>query len=127
MQVGSVVTGLVTKIVPFGAFVDIDGVTGLVHVSQISEDYVEHPEEVLSVGDEVTALVRRVEPHTGRVALSIRALERAQKAMQRNTKLKALRGKEDDRLPDHVQVGLHSGVCNIPVCKQGSGLRGLEE
>jgi ribosomal protein S1 len=75
MQEGTIVTGVVTKLAPFGAFVDIGGVRGLVHISQIKDGYIAAIEEELCVGEEVTAQVLSVEPQTGRVTLSMMALE----------------------------------------------------
>jgi len=75
LQVGSRVRGIVSTITDFGAFVDIGGVDGLLHVKDISWKHIERPSEVLKLGQEVEVLIERIEPQRGRVALSMKALE----------------------------------------------------
>ena len=71
---GQIVTGVVTKLAAFGAFVEIEeGVDGLVHISQISDDRVEKVRDVLDVGQDVTARVIRIDNAERRIGLSIRA------------------------------------------------------
>jgi len=71
--VGSVVTGRVTRLAPFGAFVELEaGVEGLVHLSELSSDRVSRADEVLNVGEEVKVKVLRVRPHDRRIGLSLR-------------------------------------------------------
>ena len=73
--VGSVVKGKVSKIASFGAFVELeDGVDGLVHISQISDQRVEKVKDVLDVGQEVEARVVKVDRGERRIGLSIRAM-----------------------------------------------------
>ncbi|MCY7196948.1 S1 RNA-binding domain-containing protein [Streptococcus dysgalactiae] len=72
---GAVVTGTVARLTSFGAFIDLGGVDGLVHISQISHKRVENPKDVLSVGQEVTVKVLEVNAADERVSLSIKALE----------------------------------------------------
>jgi len=67
--------GTVSSIVNFGAFVDLGGVDGLVHVSELSWRHVEHPSEVVSVGDEVEVEVLDVDLERERVSLSLRATQ----------------------------------------------------
>ncbi|MDP4160398.1 MAG: S1 RNA-binding domain-containing protein, partial [Bacillota bacterium] len=72
-QVGSMVTGKVVRIVPFGAFVQLaDGVDGLVHISQIADHRVNKVDDVLKVGDMVSAKVIECKPEEKRISLSIR-------------------------------------------------------
>jgi small subunit ribosomal protein S1 len=68
-------TGTVSSIVNFGAFVDLGGVDGLVHVSELSWRHVEHPSEVVSVGEEVEVEVLDVDLDRERVSLSLRATQ----------------------------------------------------
>jgi predicted RNA-binding protein with RPS1 domain len=75
MRRGEVLEGKVSSITDFGAFVDIDGVDGLVHVSEISRARLEHPSEKLSVGDEVRVKILKIADGGKRVSLSIKALE----------------------------------------------------
>ncbi len=73
---GTVITGKVARMAAFGAFVELEpGVDALLHVSQISKERVEKPENVLSIGQEITAKVVDVNAEAKKISLSIRALE----------------------------------------------------
>uniref|UniRef100_A0A7C1JUG9 30S ribosomal protein S1 n=1 Tax=Thermomicrobium roseum TaxID=500 RepID=A0A7C1JUG9_THERO len=72
LREGETRRGRVTSIADFGAFVDIGGADGLVHLSEISWTRVKHPSEVLRVGDEVDVMVLSVNPEQRKIALSIR-------------------------------------------------------
>ncbi len=72
---GDVRAGRVTSLADFGAFVNIDGADGLVHLSEISWERIEHPREVLSVGQEVDVKVIGVDRERKRIGLSIRQLQ----------------------------------------------------
>ncbi|NLG87753.1 MAG: bifunctional 4-hydroxy-3-methylbut-2-enyl diphosphate reductase/30S ribosomal protein S1 [Clostridiaceae bacterium] len=75
-SVGDEVTGKIVRLVPFGAFVELeDGVEGLVHISQISNVRLGKPDEVLSVGQEVKMKVLEVNPDLKKISLSIRDVE----------------------------------------------------
>ncbi|SDL65977.1 30S ribosomal protein S1 [Sediminibacillus halophilus] len=79
VQPGSVVTGTVKRLVNFGAFVEVfPGVEGLVHISQISNQHIGTPQEVLDVGQEVQVKVLDVNEQDQRMSLSIKELEREQ-------------------------------------------------
>ena len=74
-QVGAIVKGKVSKVASFGAFIELeDGVDGLVHISQLSDQRVEKVKDVLDVGQEVEARVIRVDRGERRIGLSIRAM-----------------------------------------------------
>jgi len=94
-NVGDVVDGLVTKTVPFGAFVSItDGVEGLVHVSEIAMHHVESPELELSVGQAVKVKITEIDGDRRRISLSIKQAtpeweQRAQWAEERRTRKKS--------------------------------------
>ncbi len=75
LSVGYQVSGKVTRIESFGAFVDIGGVEGLVHVSQISRKRVEDPNELLKVGQMIDAQIVKIEEGGKRIGLSMRVLE----------------------------------------------------
>jgi small subunit ribosomal protein S1 len=78
-HVGQLVKGKVSKLASFGAFVEIeDGVDGLVHISQISEDRVQKVRDVLQVGREVEARVIKIDPIERRIGLSIKAAKLAE-------------------------------------------------
>ena len=72
---GEVRKGRVTSLADFGAFVNIDGADGLVHLSEISWERIQHPNEVLKVGDEVQVKVISVDRDRKRIGLSIRQLQ----------------------------------------------------
>jgi len=74
LSVGDVVTGTVRSMRSFGAFVDIGGVDGLLHVSEIGFGNVNHPREALSVGEELDVQVIRIDAENQRVALSRKRL-----------------------------------------------------
>jgi small subunit ribosomal protein S1 len=75
LQEGTIKTGRVTSLADFGAFVNIDGADGLVHLSEISWERIEHPSEVLKVGQEVKVKVIAVDQERKRIGLSIRQLQ----------------------------------------------------
>jgi len=72
---GQVRSGVVSSIVNFGAFVDLGGVDGLVHVSELSWKHIDHPSEVVEVGQEVTVEVLDVDLDRERVSLSLKATQ----------------------------------------------------
>ncbi len=72
LQEGDIRTGRVTSLADFGAFVNIDGADGLVHLSEISWERIEHPNEVLKVGQEVEVKVISVDRERKRIGLSLR-------------------------------------------------------
>ncbi|MDR0960560.1 MAG: 30S ribosomal protein S1 [Propionibacteriaceae bacterium] len=75
LQKGQIRKGVVSSIVNFGAFVDLGGVDGLVHVSELSWKHIDHPSEVVEVGQEVTVEVLSVELDRERVSLSLKATQ----------------------------------------------------
>ena len=75
LQKGQVRSGVVSSIVNFGAFVDLGGVDGLVHVSELSWKHIDHPSEVVEVGNEVTVEVLDVDFDRERVSLSLKATQ----------------------------------------------------
>ena len=75
LEEGAVHTGRVTSLADFGAFVNIEGADGLVHLSEISWERIKHPNEVLEVGQEVDVKVISVDRDRKRIGLSIRQLQ----------------------------------------------------
>jgi small subunit ribosomal protein S1 len=75
LEKGQVCTGHVISLADFGAFVDIGGADGLVHLSEISWKRISHPKEVLKIGQEVQVKVLDIDPERKRISLSIRELE----------------------------------------------------
>lgn len=75
LEVGQATDGVVRKIMDFGAFVDIGGLDGLLHISQLSYERVNHPSEILKEGDKIQVRVEKIDPETGKIGLSYRSLQ----------------------------------------------------
>src|SRR5881275_2383896 len=75
LKPGEVRSGVVSSVVNFGAFVDLGGMDGLVHVSELSWKHVDHPSSVVQVGDEVTVQVLDVDLDRERISLSLKATQ----------------------------------------------------
>ncbi len=75
INVGDAVDGTVTKLMDFGAFVDIGGLDGLLHISQLSWERVEHPSELLEVGQKIQVRIDKIDPQSGKIGLSYRSLQ----------------------------------------------------
>lgn len=75
LEKGQIRKGVVSSIVNFGAFVDLGGVDGLVHVSELSWEHVDHPSKVVEVGQEVTVEVLEVDFERERVSLSLKSTQ----------------------------------------------------
>jgi small subunit ribosomal protein S1 len=74
LEEGSVRSGRVTSLADFGAFVNINGADGLVHLSEISWDHIDHPKDVLKVGQEIDVKIISIDKEKNRIGLSIRQL-----------------------------------------------------
>ena len=72
LQPGEVVDGTISNIVDFGAFVDLDGIDGLIHISELSWSHVNHPSEILSIGDQVTVKVLDIDRDRQRISLGLK-------------------------------------------------------
>jgi small subunit ribosomal protein S1 len=75
LKPGEIRKGVVSSVVNFGAFVDLGGMDGLVHVSELSWKHVDHPSSVVAVGDEVTVQVLDVDLDKERISLSLKATQ----------------------------------------------------
>ena len=75
LEEGEIRTGRVTSLADFGAFVNISGADGLVHLSELSWEHVNHPSEILEVGQEIKVKVISIDPDRKRIGLSIRRLQ----------------------------------------------------
>ncbi len=73
--VGDKVSGVVKRMADFGAFVDLGGVDALLHVSDISWRRIKHPSEMLSIGQQITAEIVKLNAETGKVSVSVKALQ----------------------------------------------------
>ena len=72
LEVGEVVVGTVRGIKPYGAFIDIGGVSGLLHISEISHEHIETPHSVLNVNDQMKVMIIDLDAERGRISLSPR-------------------------------------------------------
>jgi small subunit ribosomal protein S1 len=72
LQPGMVVEGAISNIVDFGAFVDLDGIDGLIHISELSWSHVNHPSEILSIGDVVPVKVLDIDRDRQRISLGLK-------------------------------------------------------
>ncbi|PSP19084.1 MAG: 30S ribosomal protein S1 [Cyanobacteria bacterium QS_8_64_29] len=75
LKVGEVVLGSVRGIKPYGAFIDIGGVSGLLHISEISHDHIDTPHSVFGVNDELKVMIIDLDAERGRISLSTKQLE----------------------------------------------------
>ena len=72
IEAGQTVKGTVKRLVDYGAFIDIGGVDGLAHISDLSWERVKHPSDVLKVGEEIDVFVKNVDPDSKRISLSVK-------------------------------------------------------
>jgi small subunit ribosomal protein S1 len=72
LQPGMIVEGAISNIVDFGAFVDLDGIDGLIHISELSWSHVNHPSEILSIGDVVPVKVLDIDRDRQRISLGLK-------------------------------------------------------
>ncbi len=72
LQPGDVVEGQISNIVDFGAFVDLDGIDGLIHISELSWSHVNHPSEILNIGDTVQVKVLDIDRERQRISLGLK-------------------------------------------------------
>lgn len=75
LEVGQVVIGSVRGIKPYGAFIDIGGVSGLLHISEISHDHIDTPHSVFNVNDDLKVMIIDLDADRGRISLSTKQLE----------------------------------------------------
>lgn len=75
LQVGEVVLGTVRGLKPYGAFIDIGGVSGLLHISEISHDHIDTPHSVFNVNDDIKVMIIDLDAERGRISLSTKQLE----------------------------------------------------
>ncbi|MEA2283373.1 MAG: small subunit ribosomal protein, partial [Solirubrobacteraceae bacterium] len=103
-HVGDELEGAVTKVVAFGAFVEImDGVEGLVHISELAQQHVENPREIVAPGDEIRVRILEIDSERRRLSLSIKRVE------DQILPLKNLGGDAGD-LDDMPELGLSEDV-----------------
>ena len=76
MNVGDVVSGTISNIVDFGAFVDLEGIDGLIHISELSWSHVNHPSEVLTIGQTVSVKVLDIDRDRQRISLGLKQTQK---------------------------------------------------
>ncbi|XVK25333.1 30S ribosomal protein S1 [Pectinatus frisingensis] len=72
LKEGEICKGKVKRVVDYGAFVDLGGMDGLVHISDLSWNHIKHPSDIVTAGDEVEVLIKNFDPKTKRISLSIK-------------------------------------------------------
>ena len=117
---GEVVTGKVTNVTDFGAFVELEeGIEGLVHVSEISREKIEKPSDALKLGDTVSAMVLHIDPHDRRIGLSIKGLkEKTEKA--EIEKYISNQGSTTPSLGELIQEEMEKRGGGLPSKKEGA-------
>lgn len=76
IEVGQIRDGIITSIADFGAFVDVDGIDGLIHISELSWNHVKHPSEVIKVNDEVSVEVLDIDRDKQRLSLGLKQTQK---------------------------------------------------
>ena len=119
--VGDVVTGKVVRIVSFGAFVEVEkGIDGLVHVSQISHEFLENPASVLKAGQEVTAKITAIDVEKTKMSLSIKELiEAPQKEVKKEVEEKPKKERKAKKAedPDNMHGWTDSAETTISIAE----------
>lgn len=72
LQEGQIVKGIVRRVTSFGAFVDIGGVDGLLHISEMAWYRINHPSDILQVGDEIEVMILRIDPENEKISLGLK-------------------------------------------------------
>lgn len=75
LEIGQLVSGTVSDLKPFGAFIKLQGLTGLLHIKEVSQNFVPNLSSVLKIGEPIKAIVLDLDPGRGRVSLSTKVLE----------------------------------------------------
>jgi small subunit ribosomal protein S1 len=112
LEKGMRVSGKVSSLVSFGAFVNLGGIDGLIHISELSWCHVEKPSEVLSVGDEVEVEILEVDKERERISLSLKAcLEDPWELLSREVRIgELLQGKVTKLVPFGAFVQVRPGI-----------------
>jgi small subunit ribosomal protein S1 len=105
LREGQLITGTITKLTKFGAFARLDGfedIEGLIHITELSENRVEHPKEIVQVGQNLTLRVVKIDVETRRIGLSVRRVASAQYAdMDWDTAMRDLSDPNPDPDPEN--------------------------
>lgn len=112
--IGAVLVGKVTGIQPYGAFVALDEETqGLVHISEIAHGYVKDVRDYLKIGDEVNVKILSVDHESGKISLSIKAVEEKSKSIaKQKTESEASRGFNTlrEKLQEWIEQSKHENI-----------------
>ena len=76
LEAGQICKGVVKRLVDYGAFIDVGGIDGLAHISDLSWERITKPEEVLKVGDEIDVYIKNVDPESKRISLSVKQTQK---------------------------------------------------
>jgi small subunit ribosomal protein S1 len=114
LEVGEVVIGVVRGIKPYGAFIDIGGVSGLLHISEISHEHIETPHNVFNVNDEVKVMIIDLDAERGRISLSTKQLEAEPGDMVKDPQLVYAKA-EEMAAKYREQLNAPPAVMEIPV------------
>jgi small subunit ribosomal protein S1 len=127
-SVGDELSGKVTKVVTFGAFVEImEGVEGLVHISELAHHHVENPREVVEPGDEVKVKILEIDSDRRRLSLSVKRVEGAQAPHLRSAAGAATGGGGDEEIGEVRDLGLSEDVFAGPNIEGSEELRAAAE
>lgn len=112
IEVGKVIEGRVERLTDFGAFVDIGGVDGLIHISDISWKRIDHPSDVLKVGDEIEVKILRANRERNRISLGLKQLTKKpfEEFMENNKEGDIVKGEVVNLLDFGAFVRLQEGV-----------------
>ncbi|MFN3927436.1 MAG: S1 RNA-binding domain-containing protein [Pseudanabaenaceae cyanobacterium] len=117
LEVGEVVTGVVRGIKPYGAFIDIGGVSGLLHISEISHEHIETPSSVFNVNDELKVMIIDLDAERGRISLSTKQLEAEPGDMLRDPQ-KVYAGAEEIAAKYREQMKNSAANLVVPVAEE---------
>lgn len=124
LEVGSVIQGKVTRLTSFGAFVDLGGIDGLLHISQFSWSHIESPSDVLNIGDTIEAKIIKIQKE--KISLSMKALQEnpINKVYEELEEGQIVKCKVLRNLPFGSFVEIKSGVEGlIPISEMARGRR----
>jgi small subunit ribosomal protein S1 len=115
LEVGQVVIGSVRGIKPYGAFIDIGGVSGLLHISEISHDHIDTPHSVFDVNDELKVMIIDLDAERGRISLSTKQLEPEAGDMLKNRDLVF---EKADEMAEKYRLKRLADVTGVPLLEE---------
>jgi small subunit ribosomal protein S1 len=123
-RVGDELEGKVTKVVTFGAFVEImDGVEGLVHISELAHHHVENPREIVEPGQDVRVKILEIESDRRRLSLSVKRVQQQLPHIRTGTPGPATEGPSSEDIGDVPDLGLSEDVFAGPDVSGAEDLR----